>query len=171
MAGIGQQLAEVPISSMIESLALGIAKAQKALDDNSVATLQKFGKETITIGKEKKSLLECGLLPSFYFFSEATLELRISLSMRSEESTTVGMQANVSGQKSSSNQSTGQQGAPQQSAGQQDASKQSTTSYGASVNFENSRKFGFSAEGSTSVTVRLLTVPPPAQLLMLIQSP
>jgi hypothetical protein len=146
MAGIGQQLAEVPISSMIESLALGIAKAQQALDASSVATLQKFGKETITIGKEKKSLLECGLLPSFYFFSEATLELRISMSMRSEESTTVGAQANVSGQ-------------------------QGAVSFGASVNFENSRKFEFSAEGSTSVTVRLLTVPPPAQLLMLIQTP
>ena len=60
-------------------------------------------------------------------------------------STTVGAQANVSGQ-------------------------QGAASYGASVNFENSRKFAFSAEGSTSVTVRLLTVPPPAQLLMLIQS-
>lgn len=146
MAGIGQQLAEVPVSTMIEGLALGIARAQRTLDDHSVAAVQKFGKETITIGKEKKSLLECGLLPSFYFFSEATLELRISMSMRSEESTSTGVQANVSGQ-------------------------QGAMSYGASVNVETARKFEFSAEGSTSVTVRLLSVPPPAQLLMLIQGP
>jgi hypothetical protein len=146
MVNIGRQLAEVPVSSMIESLALGIAKAQQALDKSSVETLKAFGKEKITVGKKEKSLLECGLLPSFYFFSEATLELRISMSMRSEDSTRTGGEASVSGQ-------------------------QGATSYGASVNFESSRKFEFSAEGSTSVTVRLLTVPPPAQLLMMIQSP
>ncbi len=144
MPDIGKQLAEVPIDQMILNLALGIAKAQNALDQNSVQTIRTFNKEKIQIGTQSKSLLECGLLPSFYFFSEATIDVQVSMSMRSEESTTIGVEAS--------------------------ASKEGSVAVAASLNFENTRKFEFSAEGSSSISVRLVTVPPPAQLLAFIES-
>ena len=140
---IGKQLAEVPIATMIENLAIGIARAQNQLDINSVKTLQQFNKTKITINKQQKTLLECGLLPSFYFFSEASIEMRMSMSMRSEDTTTV-------------------------SAGVNAEMNSGSVSVGANLNFENTRKFEFSAEGSTMVSVRLVTLPPPAQLLAML---
>ena len=42
---VGQELLDVPLPEMVTKLALGVAEAQRALDDNSVATAEALGSE------------------------------------------------------------------------------------------------------------------------------
>ena len=92
MANVGQELLAVPLPEMVLKLGLGIAEAQRALDQNSVETAQMLAETTIPLvmavtqviaadgtvsftnsDPVDVSLLQIGLLPTFYQFSEATI--------------------------------------------------------------------------------------------------
>lgn len=98
MASVGQELLDVPLPEMVLKLALGIAEAQKALDENSVETAQALAETEIpivmavtqTIAADGSvsfssadpidvSLIQIGLLPTFYQFSEATIEVTMDI--------------------------------------------------------------------------------------------
>ena len=49
MASVGQELLDVPLPDMVTKLALGIAEAQRALDENSVETAQILADTTIEV--------------------------------------------------------------------------------------------------------------------------
>ncbi|HAA16837.1 MAG TPA: hypothetical protein DCE41_36045 [Cytophagales bacterium] len=73
-------LQEADVSDIVKSLALGIAEAQKQLDDNSV-------KQALILadpdkGIKGKSLLELGFTPAFYHFQYADISASISLKMK-----------------------------------------------------------------------------------------
>ena len=46
---VGQELLDVPLPDMVTKLALGIASAQRALDENSVATAKELSDTEIEI--------------------------------------------------------------------------------------------------------------------------
>jgi ribonuclease PH len=92
MASVGQELLDVPLPDMVTKLALGIAEAQRALDENSVETAQILADTTIEVvpalthtisaaGEHtfeaadavEMSLLQVGLNPAFYQFAEASI--------------------------------------------------------------------------------------------------
>ena len=116
MASVGQELLNVPFPEMVLKLALGIAEAQKALDENSVETAQALGSTTVpivfgitqTIAADGTvsftetppidvSLLQIGLLPTFYQFSEATIEVTMDIKTTTSRETNikVGVKAKV----------------------------------------------------------------------------
>lgn len=75
-AGILQQ---VDVSAIVTSMALGIAEAQQALDDNSVAQTLILADPANGVGGV--SLLELGFTPAFYHFQYADISAAISLKM------------------------------------------------------------------------------------------
>lgn len=103
----GQILADTNVATFIESLALGIARAQRELDRNSLET-------AIAIASERpefsdRSLLELGFSPTFYHFQYADVEVSLQITMRVERTTSVnvGLSADFSHGTSSTAQGTG----------------------------------------------------------------
>ena len=104
---VGQMLQEVPIGDMIKSYAAGIADAQWELDKKSIAIALELLRAEVELPDEtgrprSRSLLELGFAPTFYQFQEATIEIAVTLSMRVEESRSVGLQVGVQHSRSSS---------------------------------------------------------------------
>jgi len=82
---VGSQLKALPIGELVASLAKGIAQAQVELDEASMQIARLMSgldaEDRVLIRGRAYSLLEMGLTPTFYHFSEATLELKVSVSM------------------------------------------------------------------------------------------
>lgn len=134
--GAMTQLLNAPLPQMVEKLGLAIANAQFALDKNSIAIAQMMGDKQnhgVTLGSTTYSLLELGFAPTFYHVTEATVEAKVAFKMTQEHSISVKAQVGVN--------------------------------YGvvsASVEAGYSAKFGFEASGSSSITARFVSIPPPA---------
>lgn len=82
------------------------------------------------------SALQAGIVPSFYQFAEATIQLKLSVQMREVE------QEETDGQKS-----------------------KGLRAFGSHVNFRTQSTFTYAAEGSSSVTAVIRPVPPPSRLI------
>lgn len=189
-AETSKALADVPFGSMLTSLALAIVDAQHALDMSSLRMAQALTGEyedskqqkvstLISFDGQQVSLLELGFTPTFYHFVETTIEMKISVSMSTaagESSFNFGGGLDASGQYGGSVTAGS---APPASPGNQPASPApaGSDSQGASgqlggsaalsvaaVGASYSSKFQYSAEGSSSVKVRLVPVPAPALL-------
>jgi hypothetical protein len=137
---VTRTLLEAPLPELIARLGLAIAEAQAALDTNSISVAQAMAttdeKLKIKLGEESYSLLELGFVPTFYAFTEATIEAKLSFSVQESRETTTGGSA--------------------------------TVGYGvlaASVNASYTRKFGFQAEGASSIAARLISLPPPTEFM------
>ncbi len=133
---VTKALVSAPLPTIIEKLGVAIAEAQYALDSNSVEIAKKMSETEVELGDEKYNLLTLGFMPSFYAFTEATVEAKLSFTMSesTEMSVAVGMEAEVN--------------------------------YGvfmaaASIDVSYSRKFSVSAEGASSIAARLVSLPPP----------
>lgn len=158
MASVGQELLNVPLPDMVVKLALGIAEAQKALDENSVETAKALAETTVplvlavtqTIAADgtvtftnadpvNVSLLQIGLLPTFYQFSEATIEVSMDIktTTSSETNIKVGAKAKV--------------GFAMWSAS-------------ISVDVSHNRKFGKEVHGTSRLVTKLVPVPPPPRI-------
>lgn len=158
MASVGQELLNVPLPDMVTKLALGIAEAQRALDENSVETAQALAETTIplvlavtqTIAEDGSvsftsappvdvSLLQIGLLPTFYQFSEATIEVTMDIKTTTSTETNikVGMKAKVG-----------------------------FACWSASVNIDvsHNRKFGKEVHGTSRLMTKMVPVPPPPRI-------
>lgn len=133
---VTRSLVTAPLPQIIEKLGLAIAQAQYALDSNSIELTKAMAETEVEIGAEKYNLLTLGFLPSFYSFSEATVEAKLSFTMTetTETSVAVGVSAGVS--------------------------------YGvfmaaASIDVSYARKFSVSTEGASSIAARLVSLPAP----------
>ena len=89
----GQVLADASVAEFIKNLGLGIAEAQKALDDNSVEQIAEFIEPREGLGG--KTLLDLGLSPAFYHYQHADLTCSLQLSLRVEKDLSLGL--NLSG--------------------------------------------------------------------------
>lgn len=155
---VGQELLDVPLPSMVAKLGLGIADAQRALDDNSIQTLKELneasdvevitsisrtidedGGVTYNSYKAEMSPLQLGLLPTFYQFSEATIDVTMDIKTTSQTDTSVSVGAEA---------------------------KAGWGLYSASVrtDVEHNRKFGREVHGTSRLTTTLVPVPPPERI-------
>jgi hypothetical protein len=145
---------------MVTKLALGIADAQRALDENSVATALALASDdnaievvpamTETIAEDgsvtfeaapavKMPLLQVGLNPTFYQFAETTIEVTMDIktTTSTETSIKVGAEAKVG-------------------FGMWSASVR--------VDVAHSRKFQKEVHGTSRLFVKMTPVPPPARI-------
>lgn len=155
---VGQELLDVPLPEMVVKLALGIADAQRALDENSVETAQALADTTIplvmavtqTIAADGTvsfanaapidvSLLQIGLLPTFYQFAEATIDVSMDIKTTTSQETNIKVSAKASVGFSMWSASIG-------------------------VDVAHNRKFGKEVHGTSRLVTRLVPVPPPPRI-------
>ena len=141
--GPGRQLAALPIDKMIGMLGVGVAKAQAALDDNSINTAIKLGETYLNLPDPadseamiSRSLLSLGFLPTFYQFTEATLDLKVEMKWHVEVNTDIKASA-------SANATVG------------------PVAVAASVSADHGRRFGVDASLMVQVRVAMVAAPPP----------
>ncbi len=138
---ITNTLTNAPLSSMIENMGLSIATAQAALDSNSIEMLTKLAAEKVEVGGKQISLLNLGFVPSFYTFTEASFEAKMEFSLSESQSVDVSGQVSVE-------------------------TKVVTTS----VSVQYARKFDQSASASSSISARMVSLPPPENLVELLRN-
>lgn len=144
MANINTMLADAPLPMMVEKLGTAIADAQYAMDRNSVEIARLMGNREehgLVIGKDgtKKSLIELGFTPTFYQITEASVEARVAFSTSKSHEFSVGASVKVS-----------------------------YFFVSASVNASYSARYSFEASGSSSISTKFRAVPPPNQLVDLL---
>jgi len=103
---IGSALQNLPVRQMLRDLALGISEAQEQLDNQSIKKLQELATQRLEITDQngnvsKETLLQLGIVPTFYKFREATIDISFSLSMHVEESASIGGQIDLNLEKAS----------------------------------------------------------------------
>jgi len=136
MSAVTTQLLNSPLPALLQTLGEAIAEAQFAMDTRSASVAERLAGTWVAIDESTTaSLLALGFMPSFYHLSSATLEARVAFS--STESTEVGASASIGG---------------------------SFKLLSAQVNASYSNKYGFNAEGSSSIVANFVSVPPPAAL-------
>jgi hypothetical protein len=154
---VGQELLDVPLPSMVAKLGLGIADAQRALDDNSIQTLKALNEaddvEVVTAIQRtitddgityesfttKMNPLQLGLMPTFYQFSEATIDVKMDIKTTTQTDTSVKVGAEA---------------------------KAGWGLYSASIrtDVEHNRKFGKEVNGTSHLVTKLVPVPPPERI-------
>lgn len=144
----GEALMDVPVHEIIQRLGIGIAEAQLRLDQASVRVAALLSEARVEFHDADgqtttKSLLELGFTPTFYHFTETELEVRMTISMKVEEDFGFELGGNVG------------------SGGGQNRA----VVFGATLNVEYHRKYGFEASGSSVVRTKLISIPPPAPFL------
>jgi hypothetical protein len=158
MPSVGQELLDVPLPEMVTKLAVGIATAQRALDEVSVDTAKELaetevplvlritqnidqnGNVTFTQAQPVNvSLLQIGILPVFYQFSEATIEVSMDIKTTMSRETNVKVNAKAS---------------------------VGFACWSASINVEvsHNRKFGKEVHGTSRLFVKMTPVPPPPRI-------
>lgn len=138
---ISTVITSAPLSDMIEQMGISIAKAQAALDANSFEMLKKLSTQEVDINGEKTNLLKLGFIPTFYAFTEASFETKLEFSMSESTSLEVG-----------------------------GGFKIDKGVFAMSMNANYARKFEQSASGSSSIAARLVSLPPPENLLEKLKS-
>jgi hypothetical protein len=158
--GVGQELLDVPLPDMVVKLALGIADAQRALDENSVETAKALAEtkiEDVVLGITQTiaangnitfanstipemSLLQLGLFPTFYQFAEATIEVSMDIKTTTSTETNIKVSAKA---------------------------KAGFAMWSASiaVDVSHNRKFQKEVRGTSRMVTRLVPVPPPPRLI------
>lgn len=145
----GEALMDVPVHELIQRLGIGIAEAQLRLDQSAVRVAAMLSDTRVDFtdaeGKTtQKTLLELGFAPNFYHFTEAELEVRMSISIKVEEDFGIEGAGNI-----------GSGGDP----------KNRAVVFGASLNVEYHRKYGFESSASSVVRTKMISTPPPAPFL------
>ncbi len=159
---VGQELLDVPLPDMVLKLALGIAEAQKALDENSVETAKVLAdtKLPLVMGVTQTiaadggvsyvnappvdvSLIQIGLIPTFYQFAEATIEVTMDIktTLSTETSIKVGVKAQAGF---------------------------ACWSASVAIDISHNRKFGKEVHGTSRLLTRMVPVPPPPRLAPLL---
>ncbi len=127
---------EAPLPALIEQLGLAIANAQYALDRNAIAIARMLADTGSGIqlpgDSRARSMLELGFAPSFYHVTEATIEARVAFSISQSSELSVGASAGVN-----------------------------VGFFAASVNASYSQKYSFEATGSSAISAKFVSVPPP----------
>lgn len=150
--GPGKLLASMPIDAMITMLGTGVARAQEALDKRGIDAARALGETMVSLPDPKdpsivrnRSLLSLGFVPTFYQFSEASLELKVEMHYQVEENLNVHGEANVSG-------------------------NMGPVAIAASANADYGRKFGMDASMMTHLRLNLVSVPPPQAFLEFVRA-
>jgi hypothetical protein len=160
---VGQELLDVPLPEMVSKLAMGIATAQYALDKNSVEVAERLAetkievvpKITETIDAQGNvtfeaanaipmSLITVGLNPTFYQFSESTIEVTMDIKTTTDEE--LGIKGSL--------EAKGGWGA---------------VSVSVKVEASFNRKFGKEVHGTSKLMVKLVPVPAPPRIFPMVE--
>ena len=141
---VTRQIMSAPLPQIIAQLGIAVADAQRALDANSVLSAELMSASQVDLGGEQYNLIALGFTPTFYSFTEATVEAKLSFSMT--EGTEFGVTAGAS---------------VGVTAG--------IVMVAASVSVSYARKFSVSAEGMSSIAARIVSLPPPEILETLLR--
>lgn len=106
------------------------------------------------------TLLQAGLTPTFYQFTESVIEVRISISQRSE----VSSEFEIGAEFETSVETEAQASANFFLFGGSSKVTTSTT-FSSHVNYSSSAKYSYSAEGSSLLRTTLKPLPPPPRLI------
>ena len=131
-AQISRTLVSAPLPKLIEQLGVSIANAQAALDKNSIRLAHAMSQKDVAIGGKQYSLIALGFAPTFYSFTEATVEAKLEFSLTESESFSIGGSVEVE-----------------------------TEMFSASLTASYARKFEMSAEGASSIAAKIVTLPAP----------
>ncbi|MCB0557066.1 MAG: hypothetical protein KDD02_26195 [Phaeodactylibacter sp.] len=157
MSQVGQEIGAFPFEDLIKNIAMGIAKAQVALDESSaqVALMMSGANEEdkIDFNGERVSLFELGMRPTFYQFVDTVIEIKIVVSMTTS----------TSSEHSSSYSKRTAKAKAKLSFWSASASAEATVTT-STVNAKYAKKYDYSVEGSSLVRTKLVPVPPPAIL-------
>jgi hypothetical protein len=138
---ITNSLSNAPLYVMIERMGIAVANAQKELDRNSIELLKDMSQIKVKMGGDDSyNLIELGFTPTFYAFTEATFDAKIQFSLTETESFSLGASLGVNIEMVS-----------------------------VSVNASYARKFEQSAEGSSALSVKLISLPPPENFMNLLK--
>lgn len=140
MADITQMLEQSPLGTIVESLGIAIANAQFAMDQNALAILERMAVEEVVLGGSKPvkhTLLDLGFAPSFYHITEASVEARLAFTSTQSQAATASASVRVGGMFSM---------------------------VAAQVNASYTNKYSFHAEGSSKISTRFVSIPPPPEL-------
>ena len=136
MGRITREIQNAPLPEMIKSLGIGIAEAQRALDRVSMDLAKELVSTKVEMGGEEYSLLALGFTPTFYQFVDTFFECKMSVSMM--ESREFGASVSVTG-----------------------GFNVGFAAVSATVSASYSQKYQYSAEASSLVRTKLVTVPNP----------
>lgn len=156
MSELAQALDEVQMADMVLSLAQSISRAQCAMDLMSLRTAQLFLDSQVSWDGDKLSLLQLGFTPTFYQLAEASFELKVSISI-SRESSQESSTSNTESETTTSTRRTGFLGLG--------GSETTTTTHVSTVDTRLATRFQYSATGSSMMSTRIVSIPPPALLM------
>jgi hypothetical protein len=141
---------EIVEKKKLSDVAGGAALPGTAGDADTVAV------STVTAAPVSMSLMQAGLLPTFYQFTESLIEVKISISHRSssESQFEFGAEATVSTEAEAHASLFGFGG-----------SGSVSTTFASHVNYKTSSSYSYSAEGSSLLRTTLKPVPPPARII------
>jgi hypothetical protein len=187
---LGQELLNVPMGQMIRDMAFAIADAQVDLDEASMKVAEMMSGQVMPVGETglpldgageeittpeptgavtqdtrvyfgftvdnsgpspvrvpvKVSMLELGFSPTFYQFFDTIIEVKIAIKITTESTYTQNTATNFSAQR------------------KRGLFKRNSTVQTSQVDAAYSRKYTYSAEGSSLLRTKLVPVPPPAIL-------
>jgi hypothetical protein len=188
--GIGQELLNVPFPEMVFKLANSIAQGQRALDKSSMETARALSKAKVKVLTELAevispvvrtaggvpytganittenpqyatyTLLQAGLMPTFYQFTESIIEVKITISTRTE----ISSEFEIGSEFESSVETEAEVHAGFFLFGGSAKVKTSST-WSSHVNYSSAAKYSYSAEGSSLLRTTLKPVPPPPRLI------
>jgi hypothetical protein len=136
---ITNTLTNSPLPLLIEKLGLSIASAQSALDANSIAVAEKMASTRVNIDGKEYNLISLGFVPTFYAYTEASIEAKMDFSMTESESFEGSVSVGVN-----------------------------TEVVAVSISASYARKYEMSAEGSSSIAARMVSLPAPDKLKQLL---
>jgi hypothetical protein len=192
---LGQALLDVPMAEIIERMGRSIATAQRRLDAVSIETAVELGESTLELNEGGavviRSLLELGFLPTFYQFTDTTIDISVALTIRTGEDVhfvltgSVGRAGGTGGTGASPLSPTG--AAPSGPTGPRGPTGPSgptsssgvlgtqvigaatsaigSTIFGVTLSAEYTRRYQFDSTASSKVSTKMVAVPAPPAFL------
>jgi hypothetical protein len=192
---LGQALLDVPMGDIVERMGRAIATAQRSLDVLSIQTAMELGISTLDLHDAggaviTRSLLELGFLPTFYQFTETTIDVSVAMSMRTSEEFNVGGSLTVGGTFASGTGGTGTSTRPLSGTGavgptgpggpsglpagaaplgteilSSAASNVNSTMFGITLHADYTRRYAFDSSAASKVSTKMVAVPGPPAFL------
>ncbi|MDO6812293.1 hypothetical protein [Tenacibaculum soleae] len=155
-----QQITNAPLPFMLEKLGASIANAQAALDANSIRLANEMATIKIGVGDEEHNLISLGFAPTFYAFTEASFEVKMEFSVAESESYGGSLGFNY-GNSSNSNTNTNASANNANNSFSANNDSTETQMFGISISAHYARKFSVSAEASSSIAAKIVSLPAP----------
>lgn len=174
----GEMLVDMKLADLIGDAGRAIAEAQASLDASSIRLALALAESRISTtdkdGRQRElSLIELGFMPSFYHFSTASFEFKLSITTKLEQSLGAAFNAGVASdpdalkdanKNANPGEASGTGGVTEEDPGVGASNEPTERSvmFGAAFNIDYHHKYGYDATASTVVTVSLSAVPAPA---------